>query len=92
MTKHLVSYDIIEDKRRNKVSKLLKDYGIRVQYSVFEIFVDQKKLVTIANRLEKLINTKTDSVRIYKIYEDFGQTNIVIGKNNIIYPTNVLIL
>ena len=33
---YTVAYDITDDKRRNKVAKILKDFGKRVQYSVFE--------------------------------------------------------
>ena len=32
----MVSYDIVEDRARTKVMKFLKDYGNRVQLSVFE--------------------------------------------------------
>ena len=80
MTKHLVSYDIIEDKRRNKVSKLLKDYGIRVQYSVFEIFVDQKKLVTIANRLEKLLTLRQIQLEFIKFMKTLDRPTLLLVK------------
>lgn len=33
---YLISYDIPDDRRRVRVAKTLKDYGDRVQYSVFE--------------------------------------------------------
>jgi CRISPR-associated protein Cas1 len=33
----LVTYDIVSDKRRRKVDKLLSEYGFRVNYSVFEL-------------------------------------------------------
>ena len=32
----VVAYDIRQDRRRNKVMNTLKDFGLRVQYSVFE--------------------------------------------------------
>jgi CRISPR-associated endonuclease Cas2 len=32
----LVSYDIPDDRRRTKLAHTLKDFGQRVQYSVFE--------------------------------------------------------
>ena len=40
----LVSYDISDDKRRRKVCKILEGYGYRVQYSVFECDLDDKKI------------------------------------------------
>ncbi len=32
----VIAYDIAEDRRRTQVSTLLEDYGVRVNYSVFE--------------------------------------------------------
>jgi hypothetical protein len=33
---HLVAYDISDPKRLSRVARVCKDYGIRVEYSVFE--------------------------------------------------------
>lgn len=32
----VVSYDVVDDRRRTKVMKTLKNFGAHVQYSVFE--------------------------------------------------------
>lgn len=32
---YLICYDIVLDKRRNKVAQMLEGYGLRVQKSVF---------------------------------------------------------
>lgn len=61
----VVSYDIVEDRRRTRVMKLLKGYGIRVQYSVFECGLTDRQLVALQARLAELINPHTDSVRFY---------------------------
>src|SRR6185436_13646804 len=37
----LVSYDIPDDRRRTKLANALKDFGERVQYSVFEFLLDE---------------------------------------------------
>jgi CRISPR-associated protein Cas2 len=42
---YLVSYDIPDDRRRTRLAKLLKDYGGRVQYSVFECLLNQELLI-----------------------------------------------
>lgn len=39
---YVISYDISNDRRRNKIAKILLDYGRRVQYSVFECEMNQK--------------------------------------------------
>ena len=33
---YLICYDVVNDRRRNRVSRLLEGYGLRVQKSVFE--------------------------------------------------------
>ncbi|GLI52591.1 MULTISPECIES: CRISPR-associated endonuclease Cas2 [Thermodesulfovibrio] len=65
----VVSYDISDDKKRKKVAELLKDYGIRVQYSVFECNIDQKYLKQMINEILPYIDEKQDSLRIYYICE-----------------------
>ncbi len=48
----IVSYDLPDDGRRLKLSKILLDFGDRVQYSVFEcILKDKKMLDKMKNRI-----------------------------------------
>lgn len=47
--------------------KLLKDYGERVQRSVFECHLDQDRYEEIQKRLKNLVNTKEDRVRFYSM-------------------------
>lgn len=63
----IVSYDITSDRRRTRVLKLLKGYGTRVQYSVFECDLDQVRLGRLQGELAGIIDSNTDSVRIYRL-------------------------
>ena len=65
----VVAYDCSDDKRRLRVSKILLDYGYRVQYSVFEVQVDESLFGEMTERLRCVINHEEDSVRIYRICE-----------------------
>jgi CRISPR-associated protein Cas2 len=38
----LVSYDVPDDRRRTRLAHALKDFGERVQYSVFECRLDER--------------------------------------------------
>lgn len=62
----LVIYDISDNKRRNKMVKVLSSYGYRVQKSAFEALLRPNKYEKLINELHD-IPSKTDSVRIYKI-------------------------
>ena len=64
---YTVAYDITDDKRRNRVAKVLKDFGTRIQYSVFECNTDRRALLRLQNRLEKAINSDEDTVTFYHL-------------------------
>jgi CRISPR-associated protein Cas2 len=64
---YVVTYDIIDDRRRNRMAKALKDYGGRVQYSVFECLMGPKELAKLKERIAGIIDASEDSVRIYSL-------------------------
>ncbi|MEQ1756216.1 MAG: CRISPR-associated endonuclease Cas2 [Micropepsaceae bacterium] len=66
----LVSYDVSTEspggkRRLRRVARACKDFGQRVQYSVFECEVDPAQWTELRNRLLKEIDEKTDSLRFY---------------------------
>jgi CRISPR-associated protein Cas2 len=76
----VISYDIVEDGRRNKISDLLKDYGTRVQYSVFECDINNETLRALINQLDGLIDQRDDSIRVYMICEGCLARKVALGK------------
>lgn len=67
---YVVSYDIVDDRKRTRVADILKDYGTRVQYSVFECNLDKDLIRRMTKELLKHINCEEDSLRIYRLCED----------------------
>lgn len=63
----IVSYDIVVDRKRSQVSKVLLNYGKRVQKSVFECVITEKEFAEMRGKVEKLMDFDTDSVRYYRI-------------------------
>lgn len=66
----LVSYDVstvtAEGRQRlRRVSRTCRDYGQRVQFSVFELEVDPALWTVIRQRLIELIDPDVDSLRFY---------------------------
>ncbi len=61
----VVSYDIVDDRRRNRLAKVLQDYGHRVQKSVFECELDESLYWKMKTRLENLVDREEDSIRYY---------------------------
>ena len=75
----VVSYDIPEDRRRTKVCNLLKDYGQRVQYSVFECELRPEDLRRLKERLKPLLNLEEDDVRFYRLCQECRPKAVVWG-------------
>ncbi len=66
----LVSYDVATSepggqKRLRRVAKACKNYGQRVQFSVFECIVDPAQWTGLRQRLLTEINPEKDSLRFY---------------------------
>ena len=80
---YLISYDVVDDSRRHKISQTLLDFGRRVQYSVFECELDTKGHAELFQRLETLIETKEDSCRWYRLCEGCRHAVQVLGKGDL---------
>lgn len=61
---YIVSYDIRDPKRLNKVHKTMLDYGEPRQYSVFECRLTDKNLVKMKHELSEIINREDDQALI----------------------------
>ncbi len=80
---YVISYDIVEDRRRNKIAKLLEGYGQRVQYSVFECHIDKKTLKILYAKLQDLTQDMQEgSVYIYFLCNECEKKQVVIGERN----------
>ena len=87
----VVSYDIVEDKARTKVMKLLKGNGNHTQKSVFECRLNDKQIEVLINRINGLIDHEKDSVRLYALTERDVQEIKVIGQGEV-YEEKQLVL
>ncbi|TAE91797.1 MAG: CRISPR-associated endonuclease Cas2 [Verrucomicrobia bacterium] len=68
----LLTYDVSTidqagKRRLRQVAKTCLDYGQRVQNSVFECKVDPAQLVALKDKLIRIIDPKTDSLRFYHL-------------------------
>ena len=68
----LITYDVSTEsdggkRRLRRVARACRDFGQRVQYSVFECEVDPAQWVKLRNRLIKEVDLETDSLRFYQL-------------------------
>jgi len=66
----VVSYDVKTEtpqgrRRLRRVAKVCKNYGQRVQFSVFELIVDSSLWTSVKSKLMSEINPAEDSLRFY---------------------------
>lgn len=64
---HLVAYDIRDPKRLRDVAKICKDFGIRVEYSVFECDLSEPNFSMLWAFLNEAIDPDEDRILVYRI-------------------------
>ena len=76
----IVAYDIADPKRLNHIAKFMKDYGVRVQKSIFELsFPSERTLAVLIKRIKREINPAEDSVKIFPLCGECDVRNDIIG-------------
>jgi CRISPR-associated protein Cas2 len=63
----LIGYDISDPKRLARVARVCEDFGVRVQYSVFECRLDETEFNEFWLQLLGEINEDEDRIVAYKI-------------------------
>ena len=63
----IITYDIEKNNTRTRLAKKLKDFGPRVQYSVFEADITEAELHKLRKMLKNVPLGKDDSIRLYQI-------------------------
>ena len=76
---YLVCYDIVLDRRRNKVAHLLEGYGMRVQKSVFECVLSPDQREMLQKKLDRYIKPEEDQVRFYPMSAHTRRKVTILG-------------
>ena len=93
----LVTYDVSlqtasGQKRLRHVAKICTNYGIRVQNSVFECVVDQAQFLVLRNKLLKEMDKETDSIRFYRLGNNYSEKVEHYGVAPVVQAEEPLIL
>ena len=64
---YLVAYDVCSPKRLRLVARTCEDYGVRVEYSVFECDLSPDLFQSLWKELTAIISEKEDSLLAYRI-------------------------
>lgn len=85
----LVIYDIVDNKRRAQMVKLLNSYGTRVQKSAFETLITIRQYTKMIEGIEKIICNE-DNVRLYRL--NSSNEVLLLGESYTVYEEEVIII
>lgn len=85
----LIIYDIMENKTRAKMVKLLESYGRRVQKSAFEVLISNSQYNVLIDKIGKVMDQE-DNVRIYRL--NSSNEVLLLGTSMTIYEDEVIIV
>lgn len=63
----LIAYDITDPKRLAKIARHCEDYGVRVQYSVFECRLEAELFSRFWDELVALLDPTSDRLVAYRV-------------------------
>ncbi len=75
----IVAYDITDHKRLARVARVCEDYGIRVQYSLFECRLEENEFEDFWLKLLCEIDEKEDRLVAYKIDAKSARQTLTAG-------------
>lgn len=93
----LVSYDVCTvnaagRRRLHRVAKACEGYGVRVQNSVFECYVDWAQWIELKAKLESICDLEADSLRYYNLGNSYKEKVIHVGAKPTVDPTTDALL
>jgi CRISPR-associated protein Cas2 len=89
---YTISYDIPDDGRRLKVAKVLKDFGERVHFSVFEARLRDDQLERLKKRITKILEPEEDSVRIYTLCAACAERVEILGQGMLTQDPDIIVI
>ena len=64
---YLIIYDIRHPKRLSRLASIARDYGLRVQKSVFEATMTPEELRQMKSRMNQVIDPAEDGIKIFHL-------------------------
>ena len=81
---YIITYDFANNKKRNKICKLLEDYGVRLQKSVFQCKLSERQIYVLKSKLKttlkKFVNESSHHDSLI-IFERIKNDNILYIEN-----------
>ncbi len=88
----IVAYDIVKQRARTRVMKLLKGAGNHCQKSVFECSLTLQELENLVHRIEVEIDPETDTVRFYRLRREALSDVKIAGLGELYEPEEITVI
>jgi CRISPR-associated protein Cas2 len=75
----VVAYDIAQPKRLAKIARICRDYGVRVQYSIFESHLTEEEFHDFWHRLLEEIDEDEDRIIAYRLDAKAARRTLTAG-------------
>lgn len=77
----LITYDIADSRRLQRIAKIMLDYGLRVQRSIFETDISPAKFQELRDRTEAAMDVMEDGVKYFPLCKQCNYLWYVAGEN-----------
>lgn len=75
MSLYVAAYDVSEDARRRRVARVLLSFGVRVQRSVFEVWLEPHEVPELRRRVGAVL-ARSDEFDLFPIDERGSRTRV----------------
>ena len=89
---YVLAYDLANDRRRQKIARLMEATGSRVQGSVFEAYLTASELELRVKKSGKIMVLKEDSLRVYVLCADCRAKVWALGLGKVTPPPGVMVV
>jgi CRISPR-associated protein Cas2 len=79
LMQYWVCYDVADDRRRQRLSDVLLDFGTRVQESVFQCLIDPPLAEEMMARVRRTIEKNTDKVHVVALCDACAGRVVTVG-------------
>ena len=75
----VIAYDISDPKRLRQIAEICQDHGLRVQYSLFECWLDEERFAELWRRLCVAIEKTQDRLVAYTLDTAAARRRVTAG-------------